>query len=614
MPVVIPIETNAPTTEPTTDKNSGKKTEPPLIDEGNNQRDVIVFNASNTNAPSVNPFEIKEIRSQTERPVVLDIENTLGVTEAPKKYVRGEVPDTLLSDSGKASGKTSANGGTSGMSSTTATTADSPNVIGGRKQYMPTDAAAVLSKTSASFHDFVRYSSVAFAGISVALLLFFHFVSLDAALFWTNPLWSPNTWEFLLYVAYLQQMASISQLTLLKTPYFLWDYTDSFAWTNFLLENSSSDVASRRLETIVLGGVVSFADRIGVHESKILYHAAAGFGVIFGVLCLIFLVGAVLAKRKAEQHQQATSGNDTNAAEFSGSVHRLRSTSIRTLGLCVLIWYFALFPLSVYASFEISMEISASTVDNALSVALLALVVVCFGVLAYSSRVIMHKSKDELQQFENMATWGSLYAEYTYRSRMFFIVGAVVQITTGILVGTMDADPTQLIVVIAVHALYLLSVFILQPFAESLVLYFTYALSVLKIVNFGLAFAFLNSNDLTAPGRNRVADAFIGINTIVIIAWFVRQLVVFSTYIRVWMQRHEQHAAAHGDSTAKFETRTQTDSEVYASISTARAAGDASDAGSSSAPGVSSTGLSHEALYVHNNTRALVRSDVGAAC
>lgn len=612
MPVVISIETNAPGADSSSagKDNDNKATEAP-IDSGNNQPDVIVFNATTAaNTPTVDPFEIKEVVTVTERPVVLDIANPLEITAAPKKYVRRQGRGELEIE-GKTSGGTSADPTNDASDEGVSTsTADSPNVIGGRKQYMPTDAAAVLSKTSASFHDFLRYSAVAFAGISVALLLYFHFVSLDAALFWTNPLWSPNTWEFLLYVGYLQQMASVSQLTLLKTPYFLWDYSDSFSWTNFLLVRSTTASASRRLETIVLGGVVSFADRIGAVESRILYNAAAGFGVIFGVLCVIFLVGAVLAKRKAEEQQAAD--------DFARNVYRLRSTSIRTLGLCVLIWYFALFPLSLYASFEISMEISASQAENALVVALGALGIVCFGVLAYSGRVIMHKSKDELQQFENMATWGSLYAEYTYRSRMFFVIGALVQIVTGILIGSMDADPTQLIIVMTVHAVYLAAVFMLQPFAESLVLYFTYALGVLKIVNCGLAFAFLNSNGLGAVERNRVADAFIGINTIVIVAWFVRQLVVFSTYIRVWMQRHERAAHMHQpqDSTAKFETRTAADSDMYASISTARAAGDDASGGngasSVSGHASSSSGLTFEQLQSHNS-RPLTRGDMEAA-
>eukprot|EP00644_Phytophthora_capsici_P006412 jgi/Phyca11/127146/e_gw1.66.189.1 len=356
-----------------------------------------MYNASATpitaKSGSYDPFAIPEETSKTEKPVVLNIAGD--TDESGSKdlvtYVRGK---TATSDSA-------------------ATT--NANVIGGRNTYVDTEDSDVLSSTAAGFHEFLRYASVAFAGISVALLLFFHFVSLDANLLWVNAAWSPNTWEFLFYVGYLQQMQATSELTLLKTPYFLWDYTDSFAWSNFLLQDSSSDSASRRLETIVLGGLVSYADRIGISEESILTHGAIGFAVIMGVLIVVFLVLAVLAKRKAE-----------------------RAVSIRALGLGVLVWYFALFPLSMLASFEISMEVQSSTVADSLT-------------------------KDELEQFENLATWGSLYCEYTYRSRMFFVIDVVVQITTGILVGCVSGDPTQLIVVMGIQALYLACVFIMSP-------------------------------------------------------------------------------------------------------------------------------------------------------
>ncbi|GLD92570.1 hypothetical protein PINS_up001129 [Pythium insidiosum] len=216
------------------------------------------------------------------------------------------------------------------------------------------------------------------------------------------------------------------------------------------------------------------------------------------------------------------------------------------------------------------MEIQAQQASGMLVIALIALVMVGFGVLAWSGRVILHKSKDDLLQFENMATWGSLYAEYTFRSRMFFIVGALVQIITGIIVGTMDSDPVQLIIVIVIETLYLLAVFVISPFAETMVLHVTYALGALKILNYSLAFAFLNSNKMSGSGRNHVANAFIGINTLVIVVWFIRQLVVFSTYIRAWSERTAMVERNQEDSMAKYETRTATDSDVYASVSTAR--------------------------------------------
>lgn len=510
------------------------------------QSDVIMYNASATpitaKSGSYDPFAIPEETSKTEKPVVLNIAGD--TDESGSKdlvtYVRGK---TATSDSA-------------------ATT--NANVIGGRNTYVDTEDSDVLSSTAAGFHEFLRYASVAFAGISVALLLFFHFVSLDANLLWVNAAWSPNTWEFLFYVGYLQQMQATSELTLLKTPYFLWDYTDSFAWSNFLLQDSSSDSASRRLETIVLGGLVSYADRIGISEESILTHGAIGFAVIMGVLIVVFLVLAVLAKRKAERALDESS--DLNS--YTSGVHRLRSVSIRALGLGVLVWYFALFPLSMLASFEISMEVQSSTVADSLVVAIIALVLVCFGVLAVAGRVIMHKTKDELEQFENLATWGSLYCEYTYRSRMFFVIDVVVQITTGILVGCVSGDPTQLIVVMGIQALYLACVFIMSPFADQMVLRITYVLGLLKILNFGLAFAFLNSNTMSATARTRIAQAYIGINSIVILVWFVRQLIVFSTYIRAWMVRSNDDSR-RSDSVIKYDPQTDTESELWASQFTA---------------------------------------------
>lgn len=396
---------------------------------------------------------------------------------------------------------------------------------------------------------------------------------MDASLVWTSALWSPNSWELVAYVGYLQQMASVSQLTVLKTPYFLWEYTDGFSWTNFLIQKSTSDSSARRLDTVVLGGIVSYADRIGIDESVILYHTAAGFAFVLGLLLVLFLVVAMLAKRKAEQALDTSSSDVNNHAE---GVRFLRSVSIRTLGLCVLLWYFSLFPLSMMASYEINMEVASAAISPALSVALIALIVVCFGIMAVSGRVVLHKSTEELQQFENLATWGTLYGDFTYRTRMFFLIGAIIQIAMGIFIGSLDSDPAQLILVICVLVLFMAAVFMMAPYADRKVMYVVYALTALKLVNFALAFAFLNSNTLSSAARYRVADAYIGINTIIIVVWFIRQLIVFSHYIRAWMLKSSalNPDENNDDLAAKYDMRDMRSTaatDAYASVNTARA-------------------------------------------
>ncbi|CCI10459.1 unnamed protein product [Albugo candida] len=415
-------------------------------------------------------------------------------------------------------------------------------IVGGRNGF-PRGSNDSRRRSKAA-HDLVKYIASAFAGISVALLLFYHFISLDRSLIWPSMSWSPNAWEFFFYIGYVQQMSAISQLTLLKAPDYILDYTDSFSWTNFLIQYPSDlkESPARRLMVIVLGGIVSYADRIEVAEDKILYHVVVGFVAVLSILLVFFFASVLITRRKTKVVLTET----RNLPAQSVKVQKYRNISIRTLGLCVLIWYFALYPLSMYASFEISMEIAANQVSNALSVAITVLVVVCFGVLAYSARVILHRSENELRQYETLATWGCLYAEYTYRSRMFFVISAVVQIATGMIIGAMESESTSLISIIILHLLYLLAVFILSPYADPLVMKVTYVLECMAIFNFCLAFAFIQSNNMSMNGRFGVADAFIAINTIVIVLWFIRQLIIFSNYIRVWIAKSErQHVDQH---------------------------------------------------------------------
>jgi hypothetical protein len=336
------------------------------IDEDDQKKDVIVFESKQPSTKD--PVAVPNFNKETNEPSVLDLGNT--ETEAPKKFVRGQDQNEDKSE-----------------------TTNEPNVIGGRKRgKLPANTESRLSESTKRVYDFLKYASCTFAGISVALLLFFHYVSLDATLSWTGSIWSPNTWEFLFYVAFLQQMSSISQLSLSQAPYYLLEYTDSFSWTNFLLHGSSpsSSSDSRRLETIILEGVVSYADRIGISESKILFRCIVGFALIVGILLAIFFFIAILAKIKAEQLMEETS--NSSFLTLSGKVQRLRSASIRTLGLCVLLWFFALYPLSLFSSYEIAMEVKAKQVADPLSVAIIALIVICFGVLSLSGRIILHKS------------------------------------------------------------------------------------------------------------------------------------------------------------------------------------------------------------------------------
>jgi hypothetical protein len=448
---------------------------------------------------------------------------------------------------------------------------EEPNVIGGRNRvYAPIESAeSKLTETSENIFDFITNASCMVAGISVALLLFFHYVSLDdISQSSGTSLWNPNTWEFLVYVGFLQQMASVSQLSLSKAPSYLLEFTDSFSWITFVLHGSSikDGNRNRRLETIVLEGVVAYADRIDIPESKIFYHCLIGFLIVIGIMLMIFFMFTLFAKYQAEQGAR---NFHVLTASFGRKIQKLRCTSIRTLGLCVLIWFFALYPLALFSSYEISMSMQASAssinILTSICVAMIALVILCFGILALSGIIIMHKSWEELQQNENIATLGSLYAEYIYSRRMFFVVVCLVQLLTGIFIGAINRNPTQLILVVVVQVIFLVNVFLFSPFSNSFVFKFTVALTVVKMINFGFAFAFFNSQANTTFKvnlRGKIAQTYILFNSFVILLWFVRFLVIFSTYIRIWLaknrtleENYKEHHSQRGTSSTCADTK-----------------------------------------------------------
>ncbi|TMW66080.1 hypothetical protein Poli38472_003845 [Pythium oligandrum] len=364
--------------------------------------------------------------------------------------------------------------------------------------------------------------------MSVLLLFLFHFASLDPSLQWKRLAWSPNTWEFCVYVAYLQQMASYSQLTMTKSPYFLWDFTDGFSWTNFLMHQSIPSLRARRLKTvIILDGLVGYADRIGINESAILLHVISGFAVVVAFFATIFCTSAMYARIKS----RAT--RDSHVDEYG-----VWNIPYRVLGLLVLVWFFALYPLCVMASFEIYMEIHASLVaPGSLVAAIIALVVVCAFMLAYTMRTLLSKTETELRQYKMIAIWGVFYLDCWFITRLFFVFGVFFQIISAICIGVLDSNAFLLSILIGIQVLNLIAVLVVKPFADRLVRNITLSVQVLKIINFSLGFAFLQGQSLPSSERLAIANAFIGINTLVIIAWFVRLLVVFAHALSAFLMR-----------------------------------------------------------------------------
>jgi hypothetical protein len=280
-------------------------------------------------------------------------------------------------------------------------------------------------------------------------------------------------------------------------------------------------------------------------------------------LFAVYVALVLFAKHKAEDKFDIIVDNYSiiDPSQARGGVFGLRLVSLRFLGLCVLIWLFALYPLSLFASFEISMQIDSGAMSfGSLVLAIIFLGLVCLAVLVQSARELYDKSERELADVKNLALWGSLYAAYTYRRRLFFLVVAIVQIGSGVLIGAMTtlASPTALLVaVLVLQVAYLAAVFFQANFISLSVGLFTFTLSVVKIVNYALAFAFLDASNQSSAVRTRVANAFIFINSVVVIAWFARHAIMFALTLRALSQRKSESHPHSSDNNTSNNNRHQ---------------------------------------------------------
>ncbi|ETP44851.1 hypothetical protein F442_08618, partial [Phytophthora nicotianae P10297] len=425
-------------------------------------------------------------------------------------YIRGDPTFTSISDEGSSSIFSEGGNGSS------------PLVIGGKKRGWQTEAQTGLYAASSSFHNTLRFSVCSAAIVSIMFLMVFHFEVLNKGLarhFPTGSKWTPNTWEFAMYVQYIQQIAAISALTLLKTPYFLWEFTDLFSWANFLVYRAQDDppASGRRLTTIILGGLVGYGDRIGTSETEMMYETISGFALALG-----FFLGIVFG---------ATMYN--RWLEHIGEKGR-RGVIWRCLGLVPLVWFFSLLPLTMTVSFEISMEFKSGMLELwPLVVAFLVLILVICGVTIVVVRILLHRTERDLRRLRSRALWGVFYADCKYGGRLFFLLVIAQQVCMGMCLGLLDDSMVILVLLVTLHVMFLVAVFLTNPFQDGtlLVKRGTYVITTVKLVNLALAFAFLPMSTLSVPGLDRVANAFIGLNSIVIIGWCIRHVLIFGKLV-----------------------------------------------------------------------------------
>ncbi|KAE9070773.1 hypothetical protein PF010_g26134, partial [Phytophthora fragariae] len=442
-------------------------------------------------------------------------------------------------------------------------------VVGGsNRSNLPPGASISLSSTAQEVQNALLYASYALGIVSTVLLVFFHVLALQRPSWLGGPSESgsqdggngrsgmgwltPNVWELAVVVGYIQHVNSISMLELTKAPQIVLDFTDSFSFANLHLSSVATTAvsdASRRLQLIILTGIVAFSDRIGIDEDQALMTAFWFFFAIVGVMVVLFAIAAGFAFYR---HRMSA---DTWAAFWPTSLRN--SFAMCIVGLGVALWVISVFPLVAMSSYELVMELQYR-VGVGLAIALFSLWAVVVGGLCYAFVSVRAIPINDAFRFKHFAVWGSLYGESKMAFRYFFVVTVGCQMLLGILTGAVSGVPTQLVALMVTHLLFIVVVLIIRPFAARWVLGVVVGLRVVAIINLLCGFAFLTSSELSAHWRAIVAQGFVIFNSIVFFLFFARYVAMFVLALKRWSGF--THRESFLQSQAGYDMEQQTDS------------------------------------------------------
>uniref|UniRef100_M4C302 TRP C-terminal domain-containing protein n=1 Tax=Hyaloperonospora arabidopsidis (strain Emoy2) TaxID=559515 RepID=M4C302_HYAAE len=416
-------------------------------------------------------------------------------------------------------------------------------VGGGNRSNLPPGASISLSSTLQQTQNALLYTSCALGIVSSVLLVFFHLLALQRPP-WrdgsvdgseqgggnsrANTGWlTPNVWELAVVVGYIQHINSISMLDLTKAPQIVLDFTDSFSFANLHLSSVAATAVSgvsRRLQLIILTGVVAFSDRIGIDEDEALMTSFWFFLAIVAVVVVLFAMAAGFVFYR---HRMSPSAWSPFATDLRSSF------AMCVVGLGVTMWFLCIFPLVVMSSFELVMEMRYR-VGSGLAVALFCLWAVVSGGLCYVFVSVRAIPMNEAFRFKHFAVWGSLYGGSRKLFRYFFVVTAIFQIFLGVVTGAVSGVPTQLVSLMVTHLLFVVVAVIIRPFTTQWMLGVVVGLRVVAIANLLCSFAFLTSSEMTTYWRGIVAQGFVAFNAIVFILFFIRYIAMFILALKRW--------------------------------------------------------------------------------
>ncbi|KAH9107231.1 hypothetical protein AeMF1_017375 [Aphanomyces euteiches] len=386
----------------------------------------------------------------------------------------------------------------------------------------PNTTTIALLGSDSSGQRATRYFFNAVVGLTLVFLAFFHYIAIEPSFLSpdtsTGAFMAPNSWELSLFVS-LMQIAALISCASVDVPHAIFVMlTDSFTWLNFLVGGTakrSQQQQQRRLEAVAATsydpfGLVQFALRVNIMERDLFIHAWTFFFIVIGALLVAMIAASFLTQSTARKE---------------GLPSRTKSDIASKAFLTM-----AVLPLSAFSMYEVGQDSQSLDGFGSISgiLALIALLAIA-ALILYAAVAVYRTSEVDLSKYKTKITFGVLYGNYKYESRLFFAATLCVHMLTGVLLAGVVEPSAQMILLLALHGFYLAIMLLLRPHVTTLQLAFSADAELVILVIFGLVHAMTLANRTDEQTKKALAYAVVILVCIVILLVFGRCL------LRLWM-------------------------------------------------------------------------------
>ncbi|KAG9414188.1 hypothetical protein AC1031_013396 [Aphanomyces cochlioides] len=402
----------------------------------------------------------------------------------------------------------------------------------------PNATTIALLGSDSSGQRATRYFFNAVVGLTLVFLAFFHYIAIEPSFLSpdtsTGAFMAPNSWELSLFVS-LMQIAALISCASVDVPHAIFVmFTDSFSWLNFLVGGTAkrSQQQRRRLGAVAATsydpfGFVQFALRVNIMERDVFIHAWTFFFIVIGALLVAMIAASFLTQNTARKEGLPSR---TFVSDALNTVHQLKQVRYRIQGFLVWFLTMAVLPLSAFSMYEVGQDSQSLDGFGSTSgiLALIALLAIAASIL-YAAVAVYRTSEVDLSKYKTKITFGVLYGNYKYESRLFFAATLCVHMLTGVLLAGVVEPSAQMILLLALHGFYLAIMLLLRPHVTTLQLAFSADAELVILVIFGLVHAMTLANRTDEQTMKALAYAVVILVCIVILLVFGRCL------LRLWM-------------------------------------------------------------------------------